>query len=226
MAPQGAILLFMTQNHTEEIERHYSRWIHDTAINIFNIVSEQTGLPKAPTLGSQIRPIPVYEDEASSLLKCVGARRPTEILWPAVPDDKYVPAYFKRYGEKKDSRNEVVVIAENYCHARFFAAKELMHCLMDDDGFVATNTAALANQLIDELSAGNANLDIKPQTMVDQIAYVGALVYLIPNDWIPLLKQMVADLEKAGPGMTEHAYRHVATMIRVPELLLRIRLTQ
>ena len=215
----------MTQNNNDEIERHYARWIQDTVTNIFNIVSEKTGLPKNPTQGSEIRPIPVYEDETSSLLKCVNERIPTTILWPGVPDDKYVPAYFKRFKDGKIRRNEVVVIAENYCHARFFAAKELMHSLMDDDGRVATNSAVLANQLIDELSAGNANIDIKPQTLVDQMAYVGALYYMVPDGWIPLLRRMVETLGAAGPGFSEHAYRNVATMIRVPEVFLRIRLS-
>lgn len=215
-------------NGNDQIEQHYVKVILETARNTFNIVRQNTGLPEHPKKGDEISPVPVYESDAAySLLTCVSGRVKTEILWPAVPADVYVPAYYKRYrDENRVPRNEVIVIAENYCHARFFAAKELMHCMLDDDNYPATNSIQSAKELIDELSAANNRISCTPQTMVDEIAWLGAMHYLIPESWIPLLKQMVQALVDAGPATAQQAHLHVARHIRVPELLLKLRLKQ
>lgn len=215
----------MTPNNNEPLDIFYIRLIKNVAWTLLKRVREENNIAENPTSGDQIRPIPVYEEGEFSLLSCVNIDMPTTILWPAVPPDIYVPAYYKRYrGPDKSPRNEVVVIADNYCHARFFAAKELMHCMIDDDGHSATNTITAANQLIAELCTANSKLSCAPQTLVDEIAWIGALHYTIPDGWLPLLRKMVADLQNAGPDFAPHAHLHVATLIRVPELFLRYRL--
>lgn len=208
-----------------EIQQHYVRLITDTSLNVLNKVLPKNDLAAMPTKAEQLRPVPVYEEDAYSLFTVVNERCPTTIEWPAIPSYTYVPAYYKRYRDAdKKPYNKIVVMAENYCHARFFAAKELMHCFLDDDHISATNSFDLVNSLIDELAAGNNAMSFTPQTVVDEAAWFGAALYLIPNGWIPLLKKMHATICEAAPNSAQQAFFHIAHEIRVPEVVLRARM--
>lgn len=215
-------------NEINNLRAFYARLVRETSRNALRSVLEANQLPEHPTSASEIRPVPVFEEDApSNLLNIVAHRTPTTILWPDVQADTYVPAYYKQFKPNgQEARNEIVVVAENYCQARFFAAKELMHGLIEDDNYPATNTFQLVNELIDELAAGQPAVTFAPQTIVDEVAWLGAAHYLIPNGWIPLLKKMVHDVIEQVPASTQHAYLHVARHIRVPEVVLRIVLKQ
>lgn len=216
------------QAQVEESPRDfYLRLVRNEARSALHRVLKQNGLPVYATDGSQIQPVPVYEKSGADLLSLVSSKSPTEIFWPQTQADTYLPAYFKRYSSNDgEAYNQVVVISENYCQARFFAAKELMHGLIQDTDthleYPPSNTIGLVNQLIDELASGQNGMSCNPQTIVDEVAWIGAALYLIPNGWIPLLKQMVEDITKIAPESAAHAYMHVARTIRVPEVVLRI----
>ena len=201
------------------------RLMRDTSLNMLKQVLPENGLVEDPTNAEELKPVPVYEEGTFSLFTCVNSWCPTTIEWPAIPSYTYVPAYYKQYRDAEGNAfNRIVVMADNYCYARFFAAKELMHCLLDDDHISATNSFELVNLLIDELAAGKSTLSSTPQTIVDEIAWMGAAWYLIPDGWIPLLKQMHNAICKAEPNSAQQAYFHLAHLIRVPELVLRFRM--
>lgn len=197
--------------------------MRNTARSALKAVMEENGLDWLPKSGSQIRPIPVYEGNNINLERYVSRKTlSTSIVWPETQSDTYLPGYYKQIRTKSgENRNEVVVIAENYCYARWIAAKELMHGLIEDDNYPATNSIDLVNQLIDELAAGPHRASCAPQTAVDEAAWLGAAYYLIPSTWIPLLKQMISDIEQQAPDSARDAYLHVAREIRVPEIILR-----
>jgi hypothetical protein len=211
---------------SKDILSFYTRLIRDIAEGTQRKVCEANGIPLTPSSASQMQPIPVYEaTQASSLLTCANIRHPTEIKWPVTQQYEYLPAYFKRY-RKADGRrcNEIVVTANNYCSARFFAAKELMHCFIDEDGYPATNSVELVHDLIDDLVIGIKGLTSysTPQTIVDEVAWLGASLYLIPQSWIPLLTKSLAAITEAKPSA--NGYLHLAQLIRVPEIVLRSRI--
>jgi len=210
----------------DPIATHYFNVVRENAREMLGLVLARVGLPLVPTSVAELRPIPVFEDEASSLLQLVNQRIPTRMLWPQVPADEFVPAYFKRYRDaNRKPYNEIVVTSDNYCHARFFAAKELMHCSIDDDQYPVTNSLPLLNNLLTELAAGPSNfLACAPQTMVDQVAWIGAASFTMPDTWLPLLKQLHQDMCRSGMP-DELAYRYVAQLIRVPQVILKHRLT-
>lgn len=215
-------------DNNNETRDFYSRLMRETARLVLNDVLESNNLPKHPTSAKDIFPVPVFEaDKPENLLKRVSHKTPTEILWPLTQSDTYLPAYYKKFQDASGAtRNEIVVISENYCQARFFAAKELMHGLIEDDNYPATNSFQLVNELIDELATGQHRPTCAPQTVVDEVAWFGAALFLIPHGWIPLLNQMVADVTQHAPASAHHAYLHVARTIRVPEVVLRVVLKQ
>lgn len=202
----------------------YIRLIRDTASGTQKVVCEKNGISLNPTAAGQLCPIPVYEaDFEHSLLTSANIRMPTEILWPTSHNYTYLPAYFKRIRRDGRLRNEIVVVTDNYCEARFFAAKELMHCFMDDDGYPATNSITLVRELMESLAVGVSNLHAtQPQTIVDEVAWLGASEYLVPSSWIPLLAKVYKAISSHAPGA--NAYFHLAQLIRVPEMVLRLRL--
>ncbi|ARP89799.1 hypothetical protein CAL14_05445 [Bordetella genomosp. 9] len=152
------------------------------------------------------------------------ARRPTEIKWAINSAHQFLHAYVKKYKDPDTGRirSEVVVTTENYCLARFLAAKELMHCFIDDDGLSATNSIELVYDLIDDLIAGNGLTRTAPQTIVDEIAWIGASLYLIPDQWVPALEASYAAIHAQFPQVNAHL--HLAQLIRVPEVILKTRL--
>jgi hypothetical protein len=214
----------MNQEVTPEIEKFYLELIRDTSQGIQKKVCEANEISLEPTSASQLCPIPVYEENSKlNLLTSANIRRTTTIQWATNQNFTYLPAYFKKF--KRDGRtcNEVVVIADNYCIARFFAAKELMHCFLDDDGYAATNSIALVNELIESLAVGTSNIQNPPrQTIVDEIAWLGAAEYLVPSSWVPLLIKTRDNISEQLPK--SNAYKHLAQLIRVPETVLRNRL--
>lgn len=211
----------------DEIRLFYARLMSETSRLKLNSVLEANNLPKHPNSADQIAPVPVFEDGKYNLLNIVSDVAETKIFWPQTQADTYLPAYYKKFHQNDGKkRNEIVVIAENYCQARFFAAKELMHGLIENDGYPATSTCQLVNELIDELAAGQHRSTCAPQTIVDEMAWLGAANFLIPNGWIPLLRKMVQDIVEQAPASSQHAYLHVARYIRVPEVVLRIVLKQ
>ena len=210
---------------SQEIVDFYIKQICENAEGIQAKVCATNGISLNPTSGADLRPIPVYEECPASLLKSANLRTATTILWPANQNLEYLRAYFKKY--KRDdghSCNQIVVTASNYCEARFFAAKELMHCLTDDDGYPASNSVPLVNDLIESLAAGGlSSVEESPkQTIVDQVAWLGAAVYLVPKAWHPLMINICAEITAKFPDA--NAYLHIAQIIRVPEIVLRLRL--
>lgn len=206
----------------------YVDQIKETAQGIQAKVLAANGIPLHPQRASELCPIPVYEEAQLSLLSTANADRrpPTQISW-AVGGYTYLPAYFKKYRDEKTGRlriSIVVAATSNYCESRFFAAKELMHCFIEDDGYEATDTMVLANDLIESLAIGSHNVPHpRPQTIVDEVAWVGAAEYLVPATWVPLLQRTLTALQ--DNGVAAHlAHLHVAQLIRVPETVLRARL--
>jgi Zn-dependent peptidase ImmA (M78 family) len=206
--------------------QHYTKLICETAAGVQKVVCEKNGISLTPTSGAQICPIPVYEQDAKfTLLENANIRRTatTIIHWATNTNYTYLPAYIKKYKRDGKRYNEIIITTNNYCEARFFAAKELMHCFVDDDGHHATNSIEAVNELIESLSIGLSSLsEATPQTIVDEIAWLGAAEYLVPNSWIPLLASMYQQLVSLDPPV--NAYLHLAQKIRVPENVLRARL--
>ncbi len=212
---------------TQEITKFYLRQTRDSTAGMLEKIAEANGFALHPQSAGELRPVPVYEEDAAkSLLTVANNFRPTTIKWPAIGDFEYLQAYFKRYRDPQTRRvrNEVVINASNYCWARFYAAKELMHCLTDDDGYPASNTIELVNDLIADLAAGGMGslAELRPQTIVDEVAWIGACEYLVPTAWLPMLGKLHQQLEDRFPQ--ENAYLHIAQIIRAPELILRQRL--
>lgn len=214
----------MTQTPTKDVQQFYTRLIRETAIGIQKKVFEGLEIALSPKSGKELRPVPVYEDEKYSLLLTANIRSPTTLRWATNQSFAYLPAYYKKLrGDDGRLRNEIVVVTNNYCDARFFAAKELMHCFIDDDGYEATNTIELVNDLMESLAVGSANIrNPRNQTIIDEVAWIGAVEYLIPETWIPLM----AKIFEAVSAVTTpaNAYLHIAQVIRVPELIVRWRL--
>lgn len=206
---------------TPEILDFYTTQCIATAHGSLTKVLEANGIPMTPASGKDLVPVPVYEAEHQANLFTVANRRArTTISWPAVPDPTFLQAYVKRY--RKDGRmwNEIVVNTSNYCWARFYATKELMHCVTDDDGYPATDSIELVNELIESLIAGGGGL-LKPQTIVDEIAWLGAAEYLVPSAWIAMIEKARTNLAAAMPEV--NPWLHMAQLLRVPEVVLKAR---
>jgi len=143
----------------------------------------------------------------------------TEIEWPET-EATFLPAYFKKYFENEKLSAKIVVAAsDNYCEARFLAAKELMHCHTIDNGLSSTKTLVEVNELLESLALG---VSIDNQTMADQVAWWGAAELLVPDSWIPMLKRIHADLSTKLPE--KDAVLHIAQLLRVPEGLVKFKL--
>lgn len=214
----------MTQTSNEIIE-FYVRLIKENAQGIQKKVCDGNGISLNPTSVGDLCPIPVFEDTPASLLKSANiGRKRTELRWATNHNFEYLPAYYKRIRHPDGGLyNEIVVTTGNYCEARFFAAKELMHCFIDEDGYPATNSIALVNELIESLAVGAISLEQSPgQTIVDKVAWLGASEYLVPNTWVPLLVSIYKNISANFPRA--NAYLHVAQIIRVPENVLRLRI--
>lgn len=214
----------MTHKTTEETVTFYVKQCRENTYGALQKVCEPNGISLAPTSPSQLCPIPVYEDGfAATLFSTANARARTSISWPAVTELTYLQAYVKKYKKDKRVWNEIVVNATNYCWARFYAAKELMHCVTDDDGYAASDSIDLVNDLLESLVSGGSNfLHLKPQTIVDEIAWMGASEYLVPTPWIPMIKRILGEMAAKLPESNPHL--HIAQLLRVPELVLRNRL--
>lgn len=207
---------------TQDILSFYTKQCHEHMRNALKIVCEANGIPLEPTAPKQLCPIPVYEG-GTCLLSLANGRRVTTITWPDVKT-QYLEAYWKKYKLPSGQiRQDIVVNAPGYCWARFYAAKELMHCLIDEDGYPASNSIALVNDLIASLTKGGQVLvpGAKPQTMVDEIAWYGAALYMIPETWMPMIRKLHEALAAKHP---KEAMFYVAQILRVPEMVLDIRL--
>lgn len=218
----------MTEQHDFQqpsVQEFYLQLVRETAEGIQRKVCDACGIPLTPSSASECQPIPVFEEANLSLLASANIKAPTEIKWATSYSHEYVLAYFKRYrlpGERR-IRNEIVVTTNNYCVARFFAAKELMHCFLDEDGHTSTSSIGLVHDLIDDLVAGGSlSQQRAPQTIVDEIAWMGAVYYLIPDSWVPILQRAQSAIQTQRPDV--NATLHLAQQIRVPENVLRLRL--
>ncbi|MFY1954985.1 hypothetical protein ACOTCL_18305 [Achromobacter xylosoxidans] len=204
---------------------HYIKLIAGTARGILAKVCEANGISLAPRHASELVPIPVYEEAPASLLTAANGMCPTEIKWVLKARYNYVPAYFTKYRDPETHRlsNQIVVGVSNYCMARFLAAKELMHCFLDWEDYPATNSIPLVSELIDDLVAGgNTLLGAGKQTLVDEIAWFGAALYLVPQEWLPALVAVRQAIAEQDPKAD--ADLHIAQLIRVPESIVRQRL--
>lgn len=216
----------MSLAYQQELQRFYAKLVVDTANGLQKKICEANGIPLEPKNAAEMRAIPVFEQGApASLLQSANdMRRPTEIIWAVNPSHQFLPAYFKTYRDLGNGRlrSQIVVSTENYCVARFVAAKELMHCFLDEDGVAATNTMPLVHALIDDLLVEKAFASESPQTIVDQIAWLGAGLYLIPDSWIPCLEKARDAIAARYQGI--NANLTLAQLIRVPEIILKARL--
>jgi hypothetical protein len=200
----------------------YIKQCHEHMEGALKAVCPANGISLDPQEAKDLRAIPVYEGD-TCLLSLANGRRVTTITWPDVKT-QYLEAYWKKYKLASGQvQQDIVVNASNYCYARFYAAKELMHCLVDDDGYPASDTIELVNDLIASLASGGHMVPgAKPQTMVDEIAYYGAILYMVPDAWMPMIQKLHAAIAMEFPSV--NATLHVAQILRVPEIVLDVRL--
>ncbi|MDD5299326.1 MAG: ImmA/IrrE family metallo-endopeptidase [Gallionella sp.] len=205
----------LEQNHIE----YHIQEITKTAKNLQAKLIKENNLQINPTKGSEIRPIPIFEPDQYSLLTFTKEILDTEIDWPET-EATFLPAYFKKYSkDEKQSARIVVSASDNYCEARFLAAKELMHCHTIDNGLSSTKTLVEVNELLESLALG---VLIDNQTMADQVAWWGAAELLVPDSWIPMLKKIHTDLSIRFPE--NDAVLHIAQLLRVPVGLVKFKL--
>ena len=192
-----------------------------------NIIFRENNIARNPTSVEEICPIPVYEEGTYSLFTLINTqRRPTVLKFPDVKGD-FVPAYYKRYRDLASGKvkHEIVITTDNHCYARFFAAKEMVHCSLDDDGHAATVNLADLEKLIGDLTEPSAAyLTTSAQTIVDQYAWLGATHYLIPDSWIEPLQKLRATLSGQHPSKALDADLYIAQLVRVPVGIVRYRL--
>lgn len=211
------------------LQVHYYRLITEMARERLNKVFAQNNIAEHPKSVDEIRPIPVYETGAFSLLDLVNnQRRPTELVFPDVKSE-FVPAYYKRYRNAESGRvhHQIVIATDNHCYARFFAAKEMVHCSIDEDGHAATKNFAEFERLVGDLTEPAATfLTNSAQTIVDQFAWLGATHYLIPDTWIEPLRKLRAALCAQHQDKAADADLYLAQLVRAPVGIVRYRLTQ
>ena len=208
----------MTEHHLS----YYKDQIRSTAKNLQREIMIRNGIEVNPTRGDQIKPIPVFESSCCSLLKFTNEMYPTETVWMGRgTSTDFLHAYIIKY--VKDSRKSARIVVtenENYCLARFFAAKELMHCHIAENGLPAsTKTAHEANELLNSLALG---ISFDNQTMVDEVAWLGAAEFLIPETWISFLKVILSRIRTNFPQ--HDAFLHLAQLLRVPAALVAYKL--
>jgi hypothetical protein len=213
------------QSDKPDLPAFYTKLMRETAQGVLKNVCDNNGITLTPATADQLCAIPVYEETSvHNLLYYANMRRPTEIKWATAQNFAFLPAYFKKYKRDDRTYNEIVVTADNYCHARFFAAKELMHCFLEDDGHAACSSIQEVNELIEALAVGGGYsfTTLSVPHIVDEVAWIGACEYLVPTSWLELLLKAHANITAQTPGI--NAYLHLAQLIRVPETILRVRL--
>lgn len=205
---------------TQDIVDFYIAQMIETAREKGKKVCAQNGIPYEPTNARDLRPIPVYEDAPCSLLTLANVQHTTTISWPGI-ESMYLQAYWKRRVRvDRKAQNEIVILVNNnYCWARFYAAKELMHCFMEDENYPRSGTIELVNDLMDDLATTGFMRCETPQTIVDEAAWVGAMEYVMPRSWTPTLKALRTDLQAAFPQFDPDLL--IAQIIRVPASVVR-----
>lgn len=207
----------MTDNNKNHVD-YYVELVTKAARDVQKIVCENNNISLNPRTGADLCPIPVYEDDKYNLLSHANSIGAAELLFPSKNYD-FLPAYYKKYKDGDKESITIVVSTDNYCEARFFAAKELMHCYIHDNGMSATNSVEKINVLIENLSA---NLRTNVETIADEVAWFGASCYLVPDEWIPILISIRDRIALESPN--DNAYLHIAQLLRAPEIVVRIRL--
>ncbi len=217
----------MTTSSTAEQVAFYAKLVKETVDGLLKTVCQQAALPlEGLAHWRDLGVIPIYET-GPSLLSLANELAPTTILFPAVAESDYLQAYWKKMrGADGQVSHEIVVITANYCWARFYAAKELMHCFIEEDGIGATGSRELVHDLIESLAAGGITgaEECAPQTIVDEVAMLGAILFMVPEQWMPTIAALFAALTIKFPA--ENAYLYIATILRVPEMVVRHRLKQ
>lgn len=192
--------------------------------------------PNAPQSGADLRVMPVYEEEyenkpVSSLFKF--AKEITQVSIEGVAQEyNHLAAYYIEYAIENVDHPEtsisrrIVVSKQNYCWARFYLCKELMHCFVHDTGEQrensCTNTLDGLSTLIEELLLRSSGCGT--QTLVDEAAYYGALEFMMPDDTLPILAAVYKTLADTMPGQLDQVYGVIAHLIRVPELFVKYKL--
>lgn len=197
---------------------YYMKQARDTGYNLSLQVRERNEIQINPKVGKDLFLMPVFEENQVSLHSITREICETEIM-VVDKEPMYVDAYWKRYLEK----NTVILTDHNYCWSRFYACKELMHCYLYDTGQEALTLSSL-HKLILELTADSTLTPEHPSRprIVDEVAYYGALAYLLPNDVMPLLS---ACIEKLSEEMSkDDAILMTAISMRVPKIALEFRL--
>lgn len=207
---------------TDEILTFYLKQTTENVNGVLQKICSQVGINLFPSTPGALCAIPVYEG-TTSLLTSVNNARPTTIFWPAI-SQSFVQAYCIKFKDPVTgyASNKIVVCTDNYCWARFYAAKELMHCIVDEDGYAASNSIPLVNSLIESLSSGQTLVEAKPQTIVDEVAWLGAAYFLVPTSWITTIRTLHEEISQNLPGV--NATLHIAQILRVPEIVLTYRL--
>lgn len=218
----------MTNEDSGVIERYsfYIDQARDAARAIRDAVFAGNKKPTKPASLEDLFPIPVYEEGYFSLLTHAKevAGNEVELLWPASAYN-YLPGYFRRFKLPDGGSKLTIVIneTENYCEARFYAAKELMHCYLYDNEEAATETLSKADSLLMQLAYGGdgSNLTIPDQqTIADNAAYYGAFEYLVPSEWHEHIRRIFEELVKEYSE--EESRRFIAQKIRVPIRLIAL----
>lgn len=216
---------------------YYNNLAVTEARKLISKIREANNFPNVPQSGADLRVMPVYEEEYEnqpvySLFKF--ARKITEVSIEGVAQDyNHLAAYYIEYSTSNADASEdsgvtrrIVVSRQNYCWARFYLCKELMHCFVHDTGeqreSSCTNTLDELSTLIEELLIRSSGCGA--QTLVDEAAYYGALEFMMPDDTLPILAEVYKVLSKTMPGQLDQVYGVIAHLMRVPELFVKYKL--
>lgn len=119
----------------------------------------------------------------------------------------------------------------NYCHQRFYAAKELIHLITYEAGASYIVDSVLGvKKLLKELLAKDKLLDQNsPAVMMDKLAFIGAVELLMPTCKVELFRQLRDQAEQKlqgdiESGRIESANLEVAKFLGVPEFVVEMRL--
>lgn len=180
----------------------------------------------APRNNTDLCVMPVFEENVVSLYSHTKEIVDTELRYVASPTT-FIDAYILHFKKDGKSKNIVTLAAKsNYCWARYYICKELMHSYFYDTQEVVDNAMTdsfpMLQTLIEEiLLRGYEGPSAKCQTYADVAAYWAAVEYLIPSDTLPLLN---AIFDRFSTLDDESGYTAIARRLRAPEFLVKFRI--
>jgi hypothetical protein len=213
-------------HNNNDLDLYYRQLAMSTAKNLNKLIRHANGVSEDPQLGSSLYEMPVYEPINNILKSSLHSHTNTIIptkLTVVSQSPVYVDAYFRKYVDLAGNETASIVVTDlNPCWTRFFVSKELMHCYIHETGDATSTSSDLRDLIISKINETGTSSNTA-QSIVDDVAYFGAVEYLIPSDTVPLLKA-VYDVLSKNPATQEKAYLNLATKIRVPESILEFRL--